>query len=76
MVQIVMDAVLSGASLSRHFTPLTKVSTMTTLHLEHPTHEHAHGPDCGHTAVQHGDHVDYAHDGHLHREHSGHWDDH
>lgn len=27
---------------------------------------HVHGPGCGHTAVQHGDHVDYLHDGHLH----------
>ena len=29
-------------------------------------HEHEHGPDCGHTAVRHGDHVDYLHDGELH----------
>jgi hypothetical protein len=29
-------------------------------------HSHQHGPGCGHTAVQHGDHVDYLHDGHLH----------
>lgn len=55
----------------------TSVGAMTTLHREHPTdeHTHAHGPDCGHTEVEHGDHVDYAHDGHLHREHSGHWDE-
>ena len=26
---------------------------------------HIHGPACGHTPVQHGDHVDYLHDGHL-----------
>jgi hypothetical protein len=32
----------------------------------HDDHEHTHGPGCGHTAVQHGDHVDYVHDGHLH----------
>ena len=48
---------------------------MTTLHQEHPVHDHDHGPACGHTAVSHGDHTDYAHDGHLHREHSGHWDE-
>ena len=24
------------------------------------------GPDCGHLAVEHGDHVDYVHDGHRH----------
>lgn len=33
----------------------------------HEKHPHHHGPDCGHTAIQHGDHVDYLHDGHLHR---------
>ncbi len=32
----------------------------------HANHNHQHGTNCGHTAVQHGDHVDYLHDGHLH----------
>ena len=43
-------------------------------------HDHDHGPDCGHLAVPHGDHVDYVHDGHRHAEHvSGkerHYDEH
>jgi len=26
---------------------------------------HIHSPGCGHTAVRHGDHVDYLDDGHL-----------
>jgi hypothetical protein len=30
------------------------------------THDHTHGPGCGHTAIRHGDHVDYLHDGELH----------
>jgi hypothetical protein len=34
----------------------------------HGPHEHTHASGCGHTAVQHGDHVDYLHEGHLHRE--------
>jgi hypothetical protein len=34
----------------------------------HINHEHVHGPDCGHTAIKHGDHVDYLHDGHLHQQ--------
>ncbi len=34
------------------------------IHAEHTTAEHAHGADCGHEAVQHGDHVDYVHGGH------------
>lgn len=45
-------------------------------HPMHAGHEgHVHGPGCGHTAVQHGDHVDYLHDGHLHYPHAGHVDE-
>ena len=45
---------------------------------EHATtdHSHAHGPDCGHLAVPHGDHVDYVHDGHRHAPHERHYDEH
>ncbi len=39
-------------------------------------HTHLHGPDCGHLAVTHGDHVDYVHDGHRHAPHGGHYDEH
>ena len=39
-------------------------------------HDHQHGEDCGHTAVRHGDHVDYLHEGHLHHPHDGHCDEH
>jgi zinc transport system permease protein len=39
-------------------------------------HRHVHGPDCGHTAVPHGDHVDYIHDGHRHAPHGEHYDEH
>ena len=38
--------------------------------------EHVHGPNCGHEAVPHGDHVDYLVDGHLHHPHGDHCDDH
>ncbi|MEM8835937.1 MAG: hypothetical protein AAGD00_08970 [Planctomycetota bacterium] len=34
-------------------------------------HPHQHGPGCGHTAIKHGDHVDYLHDGHLHHQRDG-----
>lgn len=44
-------------------------------HHTHEHHSHAHAPGCGHTAIQHGDHVDYLHGGHLHHEHSGHVDE-
>ena len=37
---------------------------------------HKHGPNCGHQAVPHGDHVDYLVDGHLHHPHNGHCDNH
>jgi hypothetical protein len=42
----------------------------------HQDHAHQHGAGCGHTAVRHGDHVDYLHDGHLHHAHNGHYDEH
>jgi hypothetical protein len=44
-------------------------------HSTHEPHDHVHGPGCGHTAVRHGDHVDYLHDGHLHHAHEGHIDE-
>lgn len=37
---------------------------------------HIHGPDCGHEAVPHGDHLDYVVDGRLHHPHGDHCDDH
>ena len=39
-------------------------------------HRHVHGPECGHPAVPHGDHVDYVHDGHRHAPHGEHYDEH
>lgn len=45
-------------------------------HLTSDTHEHVHGPGCGHVAVEHGNHVDYLHNGHRHAEHGAHYDEH
>jgi zinc transport system permease protein len=45
-------------------------------HMVSRDHDHSHDSDCGHPAVQHGDHVDYVHDGHLHAAHGDHWDEH
>ena len=42
-----------------------KEAIMTQIHANHP---HRHAPGCGHTAIKHGDHVDYLHDGHLHHQ--------
>jgi zinc transport system permease protein len=39
-------------------------------------HDHEHGPDCGHEAVPHQDHVDYLHDGDRHAAHKSHYDVH
>jgi zinc transport system permease protein len=39
-------------------------------------HAHAHGDECGHPAVAHGDHVDYVHGGHRHAVHGDHYDEH
>lgn len=49
---------------------------MPTEHIVHQDHPHLHTPNCGHTAIQHGDHVDFLHEGHLHFPHDGHVDDH
>jgi len=42
----------------------------------HKDHAHTHGPDCGHEAVPHGDHVDYIHgvptEHVVHEDHSDH----
>lgn len=43
---------------------------------KHSNHSHVHGPDCGHVAIKHGDHIDYLHDGHLHFPHLDHVDEH
>ena len=43
---------------------------------KHSHPEHSHGPDCGHTAIRHNDHIDYLHDGHLHHPHENHYDEH
>lgn len=45
-------------------------------HVEAELHPHEHGPDCGHPALPHGDHVDYLHDGHRHAPHDAHYDEH
>ena len=39
-------------------------------------HAHEHGADCGHPAIEHGDHVDYVHHGHRHAPHGSHYDEH
>ena len=49
--------------------------TTTTEHIAAEAHKHTHGPNCGHEAVIHFDHVDYIHDGHAHREDNGHYDE-
>ena len=45
-------------------------------HLEAEQHEHEHGPNCGHPAIEHDRHIDYLHDGHRHAPHEGHYDEH
>ena len=34
----------------------------------HTDHDHSHGKQCGHVAVEHDGNVDYLHDGHLHHQ--------
>jgi hypothetical protein len=44
-------------------------------HSIHESHSHIHSANCGHTMIQHGDHVDYLHNGHLHAAHDSHYDE-
>jgi hypothetical protein len=46
-----------------------------TTHPVHDRHDHVHGANCGHRAIQHDGHVDYLHDGHLHHVHGDHVDE-
>lgn len=41
----------------------------TDLHAEHTVSDHEHGAECGHEAVEHGDHV---HGTHRHAQHDEH----
>ncbi|WP_168583688.1 iron chelate uptake ABC transporter family permease subunit [Gephyromycinifex aptenodytis] len=45
-------------------------------HVYAELHDHEHGDNCGHPALQHQDHIDYLHDGHLHAPHGDHYDEH
>lgn len=42
----------------------------------HYHHGHTHNSHCGHTAIRHGDHLDYLVDGKLHHPHGDHCDEH
>lgn len=67
------DVVLADALFDNYFRPAT-----CTPHHDCGGHDkgHKHGPNCGHAAVPHGDHVDYVVDGHLHHPHGDHCDNH
>ena len=45
-------------------------------HNEAELHQHEHGPNCGHPAIEHEHHVDYLHGGHRHAPHEDHYDEH
>jgi hypothetical protein len=45
-------------------------------HKTHESHDHAHGPGCGHKTIEHDGHTDYLHDGHMHHVHGDHVDCH
>jgi hypothetical protein len=69
----------AGAAVEEHVIPVSPTNPAACT----PSHacgghdaSHVHGPDCGHPAVPHGDHVDYLVNGHLHHAHGNHCDDH
>jgi zinc transport system permease protein len=65
-----------GAWLRRRARLREPFSAIPATQHEPTEHHHQHGPDCGHVAVRHGDHVDYVHDGHRHAVHGEHYDEH
>ncbi len=64
---------LAGAPFEEEHDPFAVDDPHTAVPEEHG---HVHGPDCGHPAIPHGDHVDYVHDGHRHAPHGEHYDEH
>ncbi|MDT0203292.1 metal ABC transporter permease [Nocardioides sp. AE5] len=58
----------------RRLQPFDEIDPLS--HHEIADHPHEHGENCGHPAIQHGDHVDYVHDGHRHAPHGVHYDEH
>ncbi|CAM3305625.1 metal ABC transporter permease [Nocardioides dubius] len=58
----------------RRQAPFEEVAPL--IHHSIQEHPHQHGENCGHPAIQHGDHLDYVHDGHRHASHDNHYDEH
>lgn len=65
--------------ISEHVIPVTATNPDVCT-ADHPAKghstDHQHGPNCGHAAIPHGDHMDYLVDGKLHHFHGTHCDDH
>lgn len=64
----VILSVLGHAAHPERGTETRRRGEMSMTENMHEGHEHAHGEDCGHTAVRHDGHTDYLHDGHLHHQ--------
>ena len=71
IVLVAIAAFLLASAIS-----MVSVRRARAAHAKAERHLHEHGPDCGHAAIAHGDHVDYLHDGHRHAAHDDHWDEH
>jgi DNA-binding transcriptional ArsR family regulator len=72
--QHVMDLIQNALAHAAESGSVAEPTTLTgakKMNHTHADHDHQHGTNCGHTAVKHGDHVDYLHDGHLHHPNSG-----
>ena len=63
-------------AISLHILTERETRPRSVLQCRGPDASHVDGPDCGHEAVTHGDHIDYLVDVHLHHPHSSHRDDH
>ena len=67
VLNLVDNAIEHAGEETRTHSRQERKETIMTNHI-HANHPHRHGPSCGHTAIKHGDHVDYLHDGHLHHQ--------
>src|SRR5580658_2719526 len=63
---------VSGNRVDEHRIEVSSSNPERCTPKHHCEEGHVHGPNCGHEAVPHGNHVDYLVSGHLHHPHDGH----
>jgi DNA-binding transcriptional ArsR family regulator len=67
VADLILNALAHAHELTAALAPASS-KEMLDMADTHEHHDHQHGPNCGHTAIQHDGHTDYLHDGHLHHQ--------